>query len=44
MLGYYYQTGTVVDRDVKEAMNWYKKASLQGDEKATELMREARYR
>ncbi len=44
MLGYYYQTGTVVDKDVKEAMNWYKKASLQGDEKATELMREARYR
>ena len=44
MLGYYYQTGTVVDKDVKEAMNWYKKASLQGDEKATELMREVRYR
>jgi len=44
MLGYYYQTGTVVDKDEKEAMNWYKKASLQGDEKATELMREARYR
>ena len=44
MLGYYYQTGTVVDKDVKEAMNWYKKASLQGDEKATELMKEARYR